>query len=193
MELFITLTSPYARKARIVVRERTVVVHETLVNPHEDDRKLLERSPLGRVPVLWTEAEGPILDSRNIVRYLDEHGSADRPAFERSWKDATLEAMAEGVLDSCVTIVMERRRPSDERSEAVIARQSEKIARTLEVQEVPEGDALTLGKIGLACALGYLDFRLPEIIWRERRADLADWYAVQAQRPSFSETMPPQS
>ena len=35
----------------------------------------------------------------------------------------------------------------------------------------------TIGEIAAGCALGYIDFRLPDLDWRASRPKLAAWYA----------------
>ncbi|MNJ75831.1 hypothetical protein D3C77_729920 [compost metagenome] len=44
--------------------------------------------------------------------------------------------------------------------------------------------------IGVACALGYIDLRLPDLGWRERQPKLAAWYAEVSQRESMLKTAP---
>lgn len=189
MQLFGTPTSPFARKVRILIRERALEVEEVMVDPLANDPELLRHSPLGRVPVLVT-GQGVLHDSRVIGRFLDRvagHGT-EQAGFPH---DEVLEATADGLLDVAVTVVMERRRSPDETSPGFVDRQLKRIARTLDAHPVPGHAELTRGVIGFACALGYLDFRLPEVLWRERREDLADWFAGLARRESFVETLPP--
>lgn len=189
MELFVTATSPFARKVRVAIRELALEVAEVIVDPLADDPRLLAVSPLGRVPVLVTP-DGVIHDSRVIGRYLERLAGKGEPqlGFPR---DEVLEASSDGLLDVAVSVVMERRRSPDETSPSFVDRQLRRIARTLDGQPVPDGTDATPGRIAFACVLGYLDFRLPEILWRERRNDLAEWYAVMAQRPSMIDTLPP--
>ena len=47
-----------------------------------------------------------------------------------------------------------------------------------------------LAHIAYACALGYLEFRLPEIAWRARHPKTAAWFDAFAQRPSMASTHP---
>ena len=75
-----------------------------------------------------------------------------------------------------------------------LGRWGDAIDRTLNAVEKDlagfEGD-ITLAQIGLGCALGYLDFRLPDLAWRPSRPALAAWYEAFAQRPSMQPTIPP--
>ena len=50
---------------------------------------------------------------------------------------------------------------------------------------------LGLADIAVGCALGYLDFRNPEIDWRDRHPNLGKLFEKLAQRPSFVDTAPP--
>jgi glutathione S-transferase len=62
-------------------------------------------------------------------------------------------------------------------------------AMTQEIAGLPQG--FTLGHLSLACALGYLDLRHPDMGWREGQSELAGWYEEIARRPSLAETAPP--
>jgi len=70
-----------------------------------------------------------------------------------------------------------------------VSRQHRAIARTLEIV-VPVEDRFDLGDIVLACALAYLDFRLPEIAWRCAHRTLAAWLDEVGRRPSMQATAP---
>jgi glutathione S-transferase len=52
-------------------------------------------------------------------------------------------------------------------------------------------DAVTIGPIAVACALGYLEFRLSDEVRRSDYPALDDWYARFAQRPSMVATKHP--
>ena len=53
------------------------------------------------------------------------------------------------------------------------------------------GIHLTLADIAVGCALGYLDFRFPDLDWRARHANLAQLLDARlTQRPSFADTVP---
>jgi hypothetical protein len=47
-----------------------------------------------------------------------------------------------------------------------------------------------IATITLGCALGYLDFRTPQLAWREGRGTLSQWYESFAARKSMQATVP---
>jgi len=51
----------------------------------------------------------------------------------------------------------------------------------------------SLADISVGCALGYLDFRFPQITWREEHPNLARLMQKLSARPSFANTLPPAS
>jgi glutathione S-transferase len=60
---------------------------------------------------------------------------------------------------------------------------------SVDLLEEKEIDALaaarySIGHIGIGVALGYIDFRFPELAWRTGHPKLAAWYATFAARPA---------
>ena len=58
-----------------------------------------------------------------------------------------------------------------------------------------EADALaasrfSIGHIALGVALGYIDFRFPELTWRDGHPQLAAWHAAFEARPSVKANAP---
>ena len=49
---------------------------------------------------------------------------------------------------------------------------------------------MDIGHIGVACGLGYLDFRHGDRDWRAGHDALADWYETFSARPSMEATQP---
>jgi glutathione S-transferase len=72
--------------------------------------------------------------------------------------------------------------------------QRDKIRRTLALLEEDAIAELTshfdVAAISVACALGYLDLRHPDLDWREANPQLAGWYFEVSQRASMLATMP---
>jgi glutathione S-transferase len=52
------------------------------------------------------------------------------------------------------------------------------------------GIHLSLSDISVGCALGYLDFRFPQIDWRTPHPNLTRLYDKLIQRPSFQDSKP---
>jgi glutathione S-transferase len=112
----------------------------------------------------------------------------------------TWEALADGLLDAAVLARLEATwvgRSAEQRSQAWIERQLGKVETALQAMEKGLGDGvfcvgihLTLADIAVGVALGYLDFRFPQINWREAHPSLSKLYEKLEQRPSFIETQP---
>jgi len=49
---------------------------------------------------------------------------------------------------------------------------------------------LDIGTVTIGCALGYLDFRFPDLDWRASHPATAAWYEDFSQRPSMQATKP---
>ena len=63
-------------------------------------------------------------------------------------------------------------------------------AYTNEAQSANVGAGVTIGHIAIGCALGYIDFRFPELAWRDGHKRIAAWYETFSQRPSIRNTVP---
>lgn len=200
MKLYYANTSPYARKVRITLRELDLLdrVEEIFQNPFEESPDLLAANPLKKVPCLVTGAGEAIFDSPVICAYLAS--LASRPALQADgaarWRVRTGEALADGILDAAFAIVMEGRRPEAQRSESWMERWRAGIARAIGAVDsatFPLGPEVNAAQIALGAALGYLDFRLPELDWRAGHGELERWYAGFAARPAMQQTQPPAS
>lgn len=198
MQLFYSPTSPYARKCRIVARERGLMgeVEEVACNPMENPPELQAMNPIGKVPALILDDGTAIFDSPVIAEYLDGLGNAPAlipAAGAPRFKVLVAAALGQGVTDAAYNTTMERRRPESEQSPAAIARWQAAIRRGVDqmldhLNGLP-GD-LTMGHIACGAALGYLDLRHGDLKWRDGRAELAAWFEEFNARPSMRETAP---
>jgi glutathione S-transferase len=203
MRLFHSPTSPYVRKVMILINEVGLLDRVELVRaagtPLDPGTLPIDHNPLGKVPVLET-ADGAIFDSRVICRYLDDLAQAGAyPAGAGIWRTLTLEALADGILDAALLIVYETRlRPEEVRFAPWTDAQATKIVRALDALEAdwvghltaPRVDCPDMGTMAVAAALGYVDFRLAALKWRDGRPLLAAWADVFAQRTSMVATVP---
>ena len=200
MKLIGSLTSPYARKARVVLAEKKIDYDFVIDIPWNPDTKVSEINPLGKIPVLVLDDETPLFDSRVIVEYIDNVTPNNKlfPATNRERTEVKRwEALADGVCDAALAAFLEAKRPASEQSAEWVARQREKISRSLEFMAKELGDQafcmgthFSLADIAVGVALGYLAFRFSDIEWQATYPNLAKLYDKLALRPSFAETAP---
>lgn len=190
MKLYTNRPSPYGRKALVAAHEKNLIDAITIVqvDPWVDPPELLATTPLGKVPALVTDEGALITDSSVIAEYFDKVGSGPKLIGDDRLAALGRTALAKGLIDAAFALVIERRRPAHLQWDAWLARQRRAVERTLSIIATPE--QFDLGGLTLACALGYLDFRLPEIAWRALRPELAGWFDEAAQRPSMRATKP---
>ncbi|OQA34415.1 MAG: putative GST-like protein YibF [Betaproteobacteria bacterium ADurb.Bin341] len=200
MKLIGTLPSPYVRKVRIVLAEKKIDYDFEIDSPSSANSKVALVNPLGKIPVLILDDGTPLFDSRVIVEYIDKASPNNKllptPNRERTEVNRW-EALGDGLLDAATSVVYESRRPKKEQSATWIARQREKVVRTLafmseELGEQPfcMGTHFSLADIAVGTALGYLLFRFPELDWRSEHPNLARLHDKMMQRPSFVDTAP---
>jgi len=198
MKLYASNTSPYARKTRLVVLEKGLQeqVETVLLDPFAEDPQLRAANPLHRVPTLVLDDGDSLYDSPVICEYLDSLSPSPRllPASgPERWVVLRWQALADGILDAAYNSVMERRRPADEQSPGWLDNWQGEIERALaaaEQQRQGLGEDISLAHVALATALGYLDFRLADINWRQRQPALAEWFSVFSERESMRATEP---
>ena len=203
MKLIGSTTSPYVRKVRIVMAEKKLDYQFVLDNVWSADTKIAASNPLGKVPCLIMEGAEAVFDSRVIVEYLDTLSPVGKliPSTGRERAEVkTWEALADGLLDAAILVRLENTyegRAPEQRSPAWIDRQMDKVHASLKAMSQGLGDKpfcsgihLSLSDIAVGCALGWLEFRFPEIGWRADYPNLAKLMDKLAQRPSFSDTVP---
>ncbi|WP_372716419.1 glutathione S-transferase family protein [Immundisolibacter sp.] len=198
MQLVYAKPSPYSRKVRVTLLEKGLAdqVSEIIVSPLEDPTALLEVNPLGKVPALRLDDGSCLYDSWVICEYLDTLTSQPRLIPGGTARIALLRraALADGVLDAAVTARLELLRPEAIRWAPWTDRQQRAIGRGLAVMEqdvATLGATVTLAHIEFAVTLEYLDFRFPDVGWREGHPALAAWLSEFSQRPSMQATQPP--
>jgi glutathione S-transferase len=167
MKLYNNRPSPYGRKVLIAAHEKSLMKRITLfqIDPWSDPSALLAVTPIGKVPALVADDGAVITDSTIISEYFDAVGHGRVLIGADRFEVMARVALMQGLIDAAFAIVIERRRPTERRWDDWVSRQHRAIARTLEIV-APVDDRFDLGDIALACALAYLDFRLPEIAWR---------------------------
>ena len=196
-----TLTSPFGRKVRIAVDVLGLSDRVTLepASTLDENDTLRLQNPLGKMPCLLLADGTSIYDSGVIIEFLQDVAGTDRllPArgLER-FKTLTLSKLADGITDAAILIVYDGRfRPGQPPSEGWLTHQRGKIARALAAFEKapPDPGKTDIVSIGLACALGYLDWR-KVVEWRQACPRLAAWLtAFAANEPALERTRAPEA
>jgi glutathione S-transferase len=198
VKLYYSPTSPYVRKVRIAAIEKGLADRVELVvaNPWPDPAAVVSVNPLGKVPALVADDGLVLYDSPVICEYLDSLAPEPRliPASgAERWQVLRTQALADGILDAAVAIVLERRRSEAERSTLSQKRAGEAIRRGVAALATgirSAGDDADLAVIATGVALGYLEFRLPDVDFLAPHRALRAWWTALAARPSFAATVP---
>ncbi len=194
-----TVTSPFGRKVRIAAGALKLGDRITLVPASTLDEAdtLRQQNPLGKMPCLLRADGTAIYDSSVIIEFLQDVAGTDALIPARGsdrFKALTLAKLADGITDAAILLVYEGRfRDADKHSQRWIAHQRGKIVRALAAFEAapPNSSKTDIVTIGLACALGYLDWREP-VAWRVDHPRLVAWLdAFAAHEPAFARTRPP--
>lgn len=202
MTLYYNAASPFARKVMLVLHETGQLDRVTLqpitLSPVAPVEELNNDNPAGKLPALRLADGNVIHDSRVILDYLDHQhvGIALIPREGSArWRRLTLASLADALLDAALLIRYEQAlRPAEKHWDTWLDNQQEKVERSLayfEQEAITElSSAFDVASISVAAALGYLDFRQPDLAWRNRYPRLANWYFEVSQRPSMQATQP---
>ncbi len=187
MKLIGSITSPYVRKARLVLLEKNIP-HTFLIDPPSDPNSQVAKfNPLGRIPALILDDGTCVFDSPVIAEYADTLN--DTPILiPRNEPMARMrvkrwEALADGIMDSAIVVRNERVRPSEKQEQGnidmhnlAVTRALTHAAEQLGQREWCEGNSISLADLALVSALVYLDLRQPERDWRGAHPNLAAWF-----------------
>ncbi|NQV85402.1 MAG: glutathione S-transferase N-terminal domain-containing protein [Rhodospirillales bacterium] len=198
MKLRFSPASPYVRKVSVTLLETGLEgrVEKIPTDVWDPETDITRDNPLGKVPSLILDDGSVLFDSPVICEYLDSLHDGDKlfPASgEARWQALRLQALGDGMTDAGIIRFLEIKRPEEfqygkwmERQIAVVFRAMDALESDMDTLEA----GFTIGQISVACAIGWLDFRMPELDWRGDRPGLADWFEGVSERPSISKTVP---
>jgi glutathione S-transferase len=171
MKLIGSYTSPYVRKISVMLLEKGIPFDFINDTPHEPGCKITQYNPLGKVPALVADDGEIFYDSPIIVQFIELMNVAPtllpwQPLEALRVKQ--IEALADGVTDAAVALVLE--------------------GRTL-----LNSESLNVADIAVACCLGYLNFRRIAPGWCVEHPELVKLVERLFQRESFARTTPPGS
>jgi len=195
LKLYTNAASPFARKCRIIAHELKLKLEEVRTLPMQEP-EFRRINPLGKIPALVLDDGSILIDSPVICEYLNHAGGGKFfpndsiwKADARRWKTLGLQALGDGLADAAVAWMIEgRQQPVNETQRT---RHMAAVTASLDVlARAKFADDPTIGEISVACALGYLDFRMPDLDWKSSRPTLAGWYAKFCEYPSMKATAP---
>jgi len=199
MQLLYSPTSPFVRKVRVVLIETgqdgDVELVPVSTTPLAPAPEVAAQHPVKKIPALIRPEGCTLYDSRVICRYLDSRAGSKLYPESHVWETLTLEATGDAIMEAAVLMVYElRQRPEDKQDHGWLDAQWGKIENALDALNARWmshlAGPLDAGQISVGCALGYLDFRHGDRGWRHGRDALDDWFAVFAERPSMTATIP---
>jgi glutathione S-transferase len=197
MKLYSHPVSPFARKARIIAHELDIKL-EVIDVQARNDETLRRINPLKQIPILVLDDGSSLFDSPVICEYLNHTGGGKffpgMNIFRHTsgrWKALGLAALGDGVADAAVTLRYELTEPEERRNSDRMARCKATIRAGIDALErVNFAKDPTIGEIAVACALGYIDFRLSDLDWKSSHPKLSAWYARFCEYPSMKATQP---
>jgi glutathione S-transferase len=198
MKLQYSPNSPYVRKVVILGLELGLddkIVRETLtLSPYDPNPDVTALNPLGKIPVLVDDAGFALFDSTVACEYLSSL-AGDHTWFPASgnprWHALRCNAVANGMLEAAQLVRFEQSRPEPVRYQKWIDAQLGKVARGFDFLDKNPPAQADIGAIAVACTIGWLDFRFPDLAWRGKAPTLSAWFDQFGQRPSFSSTRHP--
>ena len=200
MKLIIATPSPYARKVRVVLREKDIDCEEIIDIPWNKNTLTKDVNPIGKIPILFQEGIAPIYDSKDIVQYL-EYLKQETLMYPLDPTDnisaRLIETTFDGVCDAVVLVFLENSRHENLRSTDWIKRQEKKIYKGIEYMSGDLGnknyfvgnDFSIADVCGISC-LEYLDLRFSKFNWRRQYPNLENYWHTHRDRKSFLETKP---
>ncbi|HEV7264754.1 MAG TPA: glutathione S-transferase [Falsiroseomonas sp.] len=194
MKLHWSPRSPFVRKVMVAAHElgladriQTMRTVAAMTNPA---RALMPENPLAKIPTMLLEDGTVLYDSHVICEYLDDLAGGGRlipRAGPVRWQELRRHALADGFLDLLILWRNEREKPHPLpvlieaftlKTDAVLTALEGEVER---IAEAPVG----LAQITTAIVGDYMDFRFPQLAWRERCPRFSAWQRDFAKRPSM--------
>ena len=201
MKLHWSPKSPFVRKVMIFAHETALADRITLVRSvaymTKPNATLMRDNPLNKIPTLILDTGEALFDSAVICEYLDSLHTGRRLFPEsgtKRWHALRWQALGNGLLDVLILWRNERERNSQQQLPPLLDALELKARSALRLleDEAQEFDTVPfgIGHIAIGCALGYIDFRFANLVWRDTHSRLAEWQERFERRPSAQATLP---
>jgi glutathione S-transferase len=195
-------TSPYVRKVMVCAHLGGIAPQLELVDsaahPIRRDPAIAAHNPVGKVPTLVLDDGQALYDSPVICEYL-AHLAGDGHLFPAPgparWTALTRQALGDGLLDAALLARYEQTaRPAPfqwaDWREALLTKVQACLAAIDALAPELALQQPSIGEVSIGCALGYLDFRFPELQWRSHHGQAAHWDEGFQRLPAMQATQP---
>jgi glutathione S-transferase len=199
VKIYGIVTSPFVRMCLVTAHECGIAgkLQHIPERPSitEANTTLTSLSALGKVPILETDHHHTIYDSRVIIEYL-AHIAGNKTLIPdegvKRFRILTLQALGQGLSDAAVAYRYEvAERPSELKWAKWLSRATLRMNAAMDDLDRNWNSDLadvTAGSIAAAVALSYIEFRIPELNWRNGRAKLAAFHEKFSKRESMVRT-----
>jgi glutathione S-transferase len=193
--LFVTLRSPFARKAWITLLEKGLAVEPVLVDLANRSPEFIAVSPIGKVPVLVDEDGTVVLDSTVICEYLEDRYPQPAlcgPGWQQRLCVRQFDELGDTLAEQAIACFVGRQSGDAavvSKAENVIARILDALEARVQANGAPICGLLSWADAAVLAALGYATFRLGDG-WRNDHPRLAAWFDVMDRRPAAVDTRP---
>ena len=203
MKLYYSPTSPFVRKVVLFADQLglkdTLELVNTVVSPAEVNTDYQASNPMVQVPALETDDGLVISDSTAACDHIARLAGTRLFPKDGVARDKALQthALANGATEASVQCAYEfLKRPEEKQWQTYMDGRLAKVKGALAALDQSDGstfevgDKLTYNQVVIACLLGYLDLRFPNINWRAH-GKLEAFYNTVKDRPDMVETAPP--
>lgn len=193
--LFLTLRSPYARKASMMLLEKGLPFERVVVDLANRSPEFVAASPIGKVPVLVEDDGTTVSDSTVIAEYLEDRYPDVRlrgKGWEARLAVRQVEEYGDHLADQAVVLFFAKQRGDEaasKKSEGVIARLLDLLDQSADATGGPFCGDFSYADCAVVSALGYLEAR-HGAGWRTGRENLTRWADIVGARPAAVSTRP---
>ena len=199
MRLLWSSRSPFVRKVLIAAHELEIADRIELVSCFVSGKipvpDVEQFNPSGQIPTLMLGDGTVVFDSTSVIDFLDAKFGTRQllpTEYPRRLDVLRRTALAQVIKEKSIRWIGERLRPEVHRDAELIVGIERTLNNCLNALEADANEWAALpvdaGHIGLAAALGYLDFRFAPVGWRNDRPALAAWHGEFAERRSYIAT-----
>ncbi|KAJ9603445.1 hypothetical protein H2200_012223 [Cladophialophora chaetospira] len=206
LKLISATPSPYARKVRIALAEKSIPFELVTEVPWDRTTQTPQYNPLEKLPVLidteaQTDEDRSVYESHFILDWVEhkfpppEYVSLTPDTKGDELFAKKVQVITDGICDACVLMFFEKQRssPSEEwasRQRRKVDGGLKKLAEWVGDQDFLVGGRFTTADIAAGSVLGYLRVRFAEHPWQDLYPSLKRYSDQLEARTSFKDTVP---